>query len=262
MKVPLDSQDNYLSILTDLGLTIRQAEVYISIIKSKPPTVKIIARNAKTERAEVYRVIPVLEKLGLIERFLGKPITYKAISITEGLKVLLDQDTEKHDEIQNRAKILIENLRSNDKQEPSQSDINYFLATGDAEMRELIKILNTVQTSLDVIINWKRLHHVVNRFYELYKSALERGVKIRFATCRPEGEQLSHIIQNLCHGTFEVKFTSSVPPATVVLIDEKYVDFVTSSNPNSNEFTGLWSNNPDLIATIREYFDTKWSSAL
>jgi sugar-specific transcriptional regulator TrmB len=258
----LESKNNYLSILTDLGLTIRQAEVYISIIKSKPPTVKIIAQNAKIERAEVYRVIPVLEKLGLIKKFLNKPIIYEAISIPEGLKVLLERDAKKHNEIRIKAKKVIEKFCLNTQEQPSNIDIRYFLATGEAERRELIRILNTVQSNLDAIIYWKSLQQVVSRNYELFKAALDRGVKIRYITCIPKDIQISLLVKNLQKGTFEVKYAPSVPPNTVVLIDETEVDIVTPPNSYCSQITGLWSNNPLFVATIRDYFNLKWSSAL
>jgi sugar-specific transcriptional regulator TrmB len=257
----LDAQEDYLNILTELGLTIRQADVYISVLKSNQATVKIIAHNAKVERAEVYRVIPVLEKLGLIKKFISKPITYEGISIPEGLIVLLERDTNKHNEIQVKANKLIKKICLDSKEDQSHRDIHYFLASGAAERLELIKILNTVQSSLDVIIDWRSLQQVVSIHYKLFKEALDRGVKIRYITRMPKDAQDSRPLQNLKKGTFEVKYSSSIPPNTVVLIDEKDIDIVTMTNSTSTEVTGLWSNNPNLVATIRDYFDLKWNLA-
>ncbi len=52
-----------LSILTQLGLTTRQAEVYLTICKLEKATVKTCAKRLQIARAEVYRAIPHLEKL-------------------------------------------------------------------------------------------------------------------------------------------------------------------------------------------------------
>jgi sugar-specific transcriptional regulator TrmB len=54
-------------------LTLNQAKVYLAVIKLEKTTVVQVANFSKVRREDVYRILPSLEKMGLVERLLGKP---------------------------------------------------------------------------------------------------------------------------------------------------------------------------------------------
>ena len=78
-----------LSIFTQLGMTIRQAEVYMAINELEQAKVVTIAKTVETDRAEIYRVIPKLQEIGLIKKIVTTPVSYKAVPLSEGLSILL-----------------------------------------------------------------------------------------------------------------------------------------------------------------------------
>jgi sugar-specific transcriptional regulator TrmB len=99
----LSLKDEDLCILTQLGLTPRQAEVYLTLCKLEYATARTCAKRLQIARAEIYRAIPILEKLGLIKRIITTPTTFKATQLTEGLSILLQRNIEKHNKIQAKA---------------------------------------------------------------------------------------------------------------------------------------------------------------
>jgi sugar-specific transcriptional regulator TrmB len=67
------SDDENTDLLLGLGLTLNQAKIYLAILKLEKTTVSEVAKFSKVRREDVYRILPSLEKMGLVERLLGKP---------------------------------------------------------------------------------------------------------------------------------------------------------------------------------------------
>jgi sugar-specific transcriptional regulator TrmB len=68
-----------------LGLSLNQARVYLAILKLKIRTVGHIAKFSRVRREEIYRILPTLEKMGLIEKILGKPTEIRVTPIKNAL---------------------------------------------------------------------------------------------------------------------------------------------------------------------------------
>ena len=80
-------KDKDVGIFTRLGLTNRQAEVYLTIFKLGQTTVGACAKTMQIARAEIYRAISTLEKIGLVKRVIASPTIFRAIPIADGLSI-------------------------------------------------------------------------------------------------------------------------------------------------------------------------------
>ena len=69
-------KEEQISILEELGLTATQAKIYLSLAKSKSLTAHAIANIAKIARPDVYRILPMLEEAGLVERVIASPLNF------------------------------------------------------------------------------------------------------------------------------------------------------------------------------------------
>lgn len=249
-----------LSIFIQLGMTLRQAEVYMAISELEQAKVVTIAKTAQTDRAEIYRVIPKLQKLGLIKKIVTTPVSYKAVPLSEGLSILLQHNAEKHKEIQAKAKQFLQN--ANNKEKTNREDFQYTLTSGLKGVdREFLRHLKETQTSRDGVFEWEGMLYMVNTYFKEHKRALERGVKIRYITHIPKGEKLPQIIQNLKKtGSFEIRNTSTSLSAGIAIHDKKSFAIVTVSNSDTKEMEALWSNNPAVAKLAQDYFELKWQS--
>ena len=79
------ADDENTDLLLGLGLSLNQARVYLAILKLEKTTVRKVAKFSKVRREEVYRILPALEKKGLVERLLGKPTEVRATVISDAL---------------------------------------------------------------------------------------------------------------------------------------------------------------------------------
>jgi sugar-specific transcriptional regulator TrmB len=259
----LSPQDNGVNIFTQLGLTNRQAEVYIAIVKLEQPTARSIAQTLQIARAEVYRATAELQKLGLIKKIVTTPTAFRATPLSEGLSILLQRNAEKHKEIRNEAKQFLRNFKNHNREKPSQENARYYLTSGSKPVeRQYLRDLSEIQTSKDCVLEWRGIIALVNRDFEYVKEALEKGVKIRYITYIPEGTKMPQIIQILTKtGSFEVKSASTIPKAGLDIFDKKLVHIITLPNSNPKEVEVLRSNNPAVAELVHEYFELKWQSA-
>jgi sugar-specific transcriptional regulator TrmB len=90
--------------LTRLGLTILQAEIYLTLTKLEKATIKTLSTTTKIDRANVYRIVSKLQELRLVEKMITNPTVYKAVPIQDGAPMLLERQTQEYQEIRLRTK--------------------------------------------------------------------------------------------------------------------------------------------------------------
>ena len=65
--------------LIKLGLTLNQARIYVACSTArKPVTAKEISKLTDITRQDVYRILPALQKAGLLEKNITAPAMFKA----------------------------------------------------------------------------------------------------------------------------------------------------------------------------------------
>ena len=256
--------DEDLTIFVDLGLTVRQAEVYLAICKLGQTTVKTASKTVQTDRAEIYRVTPRLQKLGLIKKVLTSPVSFKAVPPSEAISILLQQNAEKHKEIQAKAKQFLRNFKNQERK--IREDTQYTVTSGlQGVQREFLNGLRETETCKDGIFLWRVILMTIESSFEEYEKALERGVKFRHITnMTPEEEaeipQKVRILQK--KGSFEIRNTASIPKAGVAIHDHNKVVIVTVSGPDMKELDVLQSNNPSVAELLQEHFELRWKTAI
>lgn len=257
----MNNKDNGVNIFTQLGLTNRQAEVYLTTFDLGQPTANSIAQTLQIARSEVYRATSQLQKLGLIKKIIKNPVAFTATPLSEGLSILLERNAEKHKENRAKAEQFLRNY-SHKREKPSQENAQYYLTSGSRPVkREYLRDLSEAQTSKDCIIPWRGVLFVLDRDFHCVKEALERSLKIRYITNVPEDKKIPQFIQTLMEtGSFEVKSASAIPNVAIDIFDKKIVHIITVLT-YSKTIEVLRSNNLGLLALAQDYFELKWQSA-
>ena len=78
--------------LTDFGLTYNQAKVYGALLNLQVSTVGQLAKVSNVRREDVYRILPTLERLGLVERILDTPVKLRALPLEKALSTLIEME--------------------------------------------------------------------------------------------------------------------------------------------------------------------------
>ena len=75
--------------LSEFGFTINQAKIYLSIVESGLISVGEISKNTQLYVQDIYKILPKLEKMGLITKTIDKPVLIKAIPVEKALNRLV-----------------------------------------------------------------------------------------------------------------------------------------------------------------------------
>jgi sugar-specific transcriptional regulator TrmB len=252
--------------LRRLGLTFNQARVYLALARSGMSTARTISTVSKIPREDVYRIMPHLRRLGLVEKGIAAPAKFKAISIEEALFVLLQRRMVETSELQTKAGELLKNFKQNIARLNLEEEEPQFILIPEREtaLQRRRNATNNAQRSIVAVTSWKRFPRGLYTYAEEVKKALGRGVEIRFVTDQPEKEGSTPKIMAdfMKNSSFKIRYTTNPPTAIVAVYDDKEVYLATSAGVGTEEPPALWSNNPSLVELARNYFEMIWNTAL
>ena len=177
-----DENKESLDILYEFGLTENQAKVFIATVRLGTPTVSEISEKSEVRREEVYRLLPELEKMGLIERLLGKPLRLRTPNPKSAITALVKLEQEKAKdritELSNRSKELLKHLdfQPTDLLSAKELDSDFSLLQEKESIRVgLYDIIKGVSGQLDVLFSRSDLIWLLSTLGEALQEAAERG---------------------------------------------------------------------------------------
>jgi sugar-specific transcriptional regulator TrmB len=247
-------REEYVQALVDLGLTSKQARIYLNLAKLGRANAQTIAVASKIARQDVYTAMPVLERMGLVEKMITQPTTFRATQLKTGLSILLNNRTRENTRIHKNANLLLKDFNSVYVQTLEQTDDSaQFSIINEVTLLQSThqKLLETAEDRIDVIIPF-----VSQEIVESFQCALSRGIKIRFLTKKPRTNNTFLLEQTLenYQGVFEAKNRADIEWG-MHIIDSKQVTFALE---RKQPVPSLWSNNPRLVQIMQNYFNENW----
>ena len=93
------------------------------------------------------------------------------------------------------------------------------------------------------------------------KGALRRGVNIRVLTEKPEGKSLQELGKaNSIDPFLEIRYVPQIS-GLFTIVDDQTVFIQTETEDNCFDGKILITNNPSLVAILKDYFETIWEKA-
>ncbi len=258
------ASDENTDLLLGLGLTLNQTKVYLAILQLEKTTVGQIAKFSKVRREDVYRLLPALEKMGLIERMLGKPTEIRATPISDALSFLVAEEQGKFDERLAGMKGIVQRISlKNWKQPlPGEESIYILIAEKKAIMAKTSGLIKNSRNEVAVIADKSRIMPLLSHFSSEFKLAIKKGAQIRilFEEESPDG-LLKEKVKKLIDGaSVHIKFYRE-PLNHFIMSDDKEAIITTVKKSGLGESPSLWTNNNNLIGVLRTGFESDWQKA-
>jgi sugar-specific transcriptional regulator TrmB len=249
-------EEEPIQAFTNLGLTYLQAKVYVTLLKfgSSGANVKKIALHAAMARQDIYRILPVLENYGLVEKIIAIPTRYRPVALEDGLSLLMEQRTREYQNMQNKAKMVLKNFVPQEPQYFESTSQFRITSARPLFMKRLKEGLTQVENSVDLIYGDSLLRAIVFDTMDAFERAVARGVKIRVIMTKGE-QALDRNLEILTKSpTFELRFAKEDVPVGLVIFDEKEVEFQATQNIVPT----FWSNNDNIVKLAQVYFFSMW----
>ncbi|MGD6807394.1 MAG: TrmB family transcriptional regulator [Candidatus Bathyarchaeia archaeon] len=245
-------------VLVKLGLTELQAKTYLTLTQLKTAEVKKIAAQSNIARQDIYRIMPVLEELGLVEKIIATPILYKAIPLSEGTLMLFQRRKEEEAKLKSSLKLLVDNREENSKMAPQEENLEFVITSERKRfVRRLEKSISKA-ARCEMICPGEAFGFVIFNFYESLISALSEGRKVRVITQKTNMNlDITRKLGNLCDSlNFEIKFVTSPIDLGMIILD-KEVNICIS---DWKEVPSLWTNNRQILKLAQSVFEKEWSA--
>jgi sugar-specific transcriptional regulator TrmB len=228
-------------------------------------TIKDISDVSGVARTDIYRIVSKLQKLGLVEKLITRPVKYRAVSIDEGVSILMERKVNGLSQLQTDTRFLIRDLKQN-KPETMQPDKTDYVLIPEKEhlLHRLKKECGIAQKSIDVVCGFEALLPRLFIFADVLEEALRRGVKIRWIVEKTEyidswPEIVKAFIKN---PSFKLRSIPRPPVVRLGIYDVKCVFIDSHPETGALESPALWSNNPCLVAIVQDYFEILWITAM
>lgn len=248
-----------IQLLTRLGLTTRQAKIYLTIAKIGKSKITTISSVAKIDRGNVYKTITKLQELNLVEKVIANPTVFQALPVSEGIALLLERKEKERAEVEANAKELLEKYRQDNEMPLNQDAFEFALIPeGKLTDRRIAEMWQTNESTQEALIYWKDFEHRTGEFVPVWRKLLKKGVKLRVVVFFPNQVRMPEIFSELSrqYDSFLIRRAIDPPQCTLSIVDEQKA-FITLT-PSLSSTPSFWVCNCVLVSLIREYFETVW----
>jgi sugar-specific transcriptional regulator TrmB len=243
-------------VLNKLGFTESEAKIYAVMYKLGKSRTNTVAKIAHVDRAQTYRTVIKLEKKGVLQKVLGRPVEYKAIPIDHLLSIMFEKKRDEIAQVEKQASQLLQ--RSSNEQEPLEKD-EYIEVAPRAEMiwQEIKQDIRKVKRSHDSLWSIRMWQEIgIGSRENLTKLLLERGVKVTVIVEKPNQENTlpPQITELRKYPNYNLRFLPSISEVFMVIHDDEKV-WIKTSNESYFESSWLVSNNRQILRFARSLFD-------
>ena len=260
--------DENAEILSSFGLTHNQAKVYISIAQLGLASVSQVSKVSKVRREDVYRILPKLEKMGLIEKILGKPTKIRATPVEEALPLLIkrEQDTanKKVSALMAKKDEFLKRFKRYKMKMISEEAHFALISQRDGIINKELTMVKKAEREVDIITSRDEFIQIFTNYAEPLKKAIRKGVKVRVILDVFEHQEwILRIMEEYksSGASFDLKYRDQ-PSGHYIIVDYKEAIVPTSSEAPMGENPCLWTDDNNLVGLVQKNFEGIWHTSM
>jgi sugar-specific transcriptional regulator TrmB len=204
--------------------------------------------------------------LGIVQKTLVKPATFKAIPPVEAVNILVRRKRGEFSRMEREANKFVQ--RASELLTETQTELEkdqFLLITG----REAI-----ICKAMQVTENTKKTFKDITPFSEFVpwlavssesiNEALNRGVKFQWLTDKPtDANVLPKSLETIInHPNFTLRVIPSTPKVKLGIFDNREILLGIFAKSSFALSPCLWSNNPSLVTIAESHFETWWKKGI
>lgn len=248
--------------LEKLGLTSLQAKIYLSAVTLQKATAGKIALNSEVARPDVYRILPMLEKLGLLRKIISAPKMYEATPIKEACDILLRKKNREYKDAEQRSIDLIEEFEENNRNSNQDygNESFYMVVSKEIMLEKIYEADGSAKESINVIGRWAIIRPIIYSHLDVYNKAIKNGVTIRFITDKPKPDDKTATKLNKKLGPhLEIRYLNELLPMRGAIYDGKQANMRVAASNDQALTPSLWSTNTEFTKILLTFFEDLWA---
>ena len=258
------SDDEFTHRLIGFGLSEKEAQLYLHLLKYGPKTPSPLAKSLHTYREDVHRTLTSLIEKGMVRPSLDSPTVYAAVDLDTALGSALQKQQSELREMEERKRELQE-LSQQQRFRPSDEVSTFKIIKS---IKELIAVAMPLIDSMqeEWLIAAPAYLTIVASLFGVNEAAydfIKRGGKVRaiidisYQVIEPVremiaiGEEVRHIDQ---HGITFVVFDRKISISAI----NAEVKRISLNEPVS----GLWTDDPAYAQYLASTFEMVWRQSV
>jgi len=254
--------------LARFGLTKNQARIYTTLIASGVASTSEIASLSKVRREEVYRIIPELEKRGIIIRKLEKPRKFVAVQPETSIKILaqskLKNMKEEIDELQQEQAKLITELKTivlSTKQEDCAIEA---ISQQDIVLEKLLGMTRKAKRKIDIITTTTNLRFVYMNYPREVLKRILKTARMRVITEKCELDTFSREIlqpSKTTDNSVELRCLKKLPFSLFIVDDKEALWGTQPTQITDEKLQVYWANDSTQLSILQASFERLWQES-
>jgi sugar-specific transcriptional regulator TrmB len=251
--------------LKHLGLTASQAKVYLALLRLATDNESTtIAKFAGIPRQDVYRLLAELQQIGIVQKTLSRPATFRCVPPEETVSILLERKISYLAQLKKEAYKFVNNVKLIFPEQVSLPENDQLILI--SERKALIcrarEAIEKMKVSLDDITHYRELVPWLTVLSKSVEGALRRGVKIRWITEEPtDSSSLSKFLQTHSeYRNFDVRFVSYPLKVKIGIFDRKEVILGINTSSGFARSPALSTSHPSFAILAESYFEGCWKT--
>lgn len=257
-------KDEDIRFLRQIGFTATQGKLYLALLKIGRTDAKTLSDYTKVPRQATYRALDELLEKGICERIVAFPQEYEAVSLQDGLSLMINKKINEHAQMLQQAKDFL--LKKNIVQEKKEIENNYKITVvqGKETLLKRHRIIHdNLKRSVCCCSTLQRWVQITQEIFPNVKNALDRGVKIRFVIEKPLAQNnLPRETESLLnHPNLQLRWTCSQLKMHAAIFDRKEAFLCFYPAKPFSESPMVWTNHPSLIVSFLDHFKKVWEDS-
>jgi len=261
-----ESLERKIHQLCRFGLTPLEARVYVALLKLGHGGASEIAREARANRAETYRVLKKLQRLGLVEVYLARPKQFNPVYPVKALSSLLVHMKERITKLMSMKEEMTHWLISvmgKTSIVPEGEEARFQVIDDKNQVYNKVgEMFRRAEDEISVVLGKVELPRIIRRgLDDTLRTCARKSIKIKIITEIDEHNlQGVKALINFC----EIRHYAGIS-FHIVMIDNKEIVLGAANMgyPSGNmKETDLWTNSPSLINALKDFLDRLWHDSM
>jgi sugar-specific transcriptional regulator TrmB len=251
--------------LQEYGLTRNEARVLVFLAKTGPSKASEAARAVQINRTETYRTIRNLQRRGLVEATLERPVRLQSVPFDRCISILIDERKARLKILEQRGEILRRQFAMT-RVEPVTHEVERFqVVEGMLRIEQrLQKMCVQAQKSVMTVLSPSEIvRGDTAGLFDLLTHAAKSGLRVRVITSiiQPNLEIVEKLRQSVEIRHLDLK-AKPIPRVSIVDDSEALFEISTGDETHrTEEQVALWINSHAFVRNLQAYFDEMWNSA-
>jgi sugar-specific transcriptional regulator TrmB len=260
-KEKISITESIINYLQDFGLSEKEAKVYCILSKLGSASANEISAVTHSNRLQTYRSVKGLLDRGMVEISLERPRKYTPLKIENAISLLEQEAADRIVRLECKKPLLLQKWSELSDFPTSKASSTFRIIQGSKNVYKFaILLFESAENIIDISIKGSEITRWINEgAADLLQRKMSKQVITRIIT--ENGKENAQAILRLPEFC-DLRHVASLNTVPIILIDNKEALICLNGNIQGVVENAIWTNHPELVATMNSFFNILWSQAI